>query len=589
MRAILLALAALLLPVLVGSGNTAAPALGAEEPAIVVTSIADAPGTCPHPSACTLRSAMLAVNAGSPETFIRFDPAVFPPSAPAVIAVQGTPLPALIRDGAVIDGSGAGVVVRHSDGPLSLELDGLRLVGTGAAVRHLRLEGFTGSCIVLDGVGSQADDLDVRNCSTGVLLRGTASTLRASRVAVTDQGPEASTAIHVAANGVVVGGAAASGDGNVVSGGSVGIVVSQDAGVDGVRIEGNTLTGLHGPCLLLGPATIGSLVVGNAFERCGPAIAVAAEIEPAPAERNTFRANTFSEVDGIAIDLGNDGVRNPPGGTQPGPNGWIASPTITRATAAAVQGQTCPGCLVELYLAYHEPGGTRDYGTVPLGTPVMADATGKFETTVAVSPGQWVTATATDASGNTSEFGLAARVGAGSVLCGNVQLHPGWNHVAYFGAQPLLLGDVFPSAAEPSVVAIYQAVDGTLAFRRWLAGSPAGRTLETLQPGAEYWFLATSPVTLPGGFSVTFPVPVTLQAGWNDITYIGGSADPRDALRSIEGKWTRLARWDAGQQRWLRFDDGMAPAWALNLVQVEACAVYQVYVTEPATLVPLQP
>lgn len=589
MRAILLVVAALLLPVLVGSGNTAAPALGAEEPAIVVTSIADAPGTCPHPSACTLRSAILAVNAGSPETVIRFAPAVFPPSAPAVIAVQGTPLPALIRDGAVIDGSGAGVVVRHSDGPLSLEMDGLRLVGTGAAVRHLRLEGFTRSCIVLDGVGSQADDLDVMNCSTGVLLRGTASTLRASRVAVTDQGPEASTAIHVAANGVVVGGAAASGDGNVVSGGSVGIVVSHDAGVDGVRIESNAVTGLRGPCILLGPATIGSLVVGNAFERCGPAIAVAAEIEPAPAERNTFRANTFSEVDGIAIDLGNDGVRNPPGGTQPGPNGWIASPTITRATAAAVQGQTCPGCLVELYLAYHEPGGTRDYGTVPLGTPVMADATGKFETTVAVSPGQWVTATATDASGNTSEFGLAARVGAGSVLCGNVQLHPGWNHVAYFGAQPLLLGDVFPSAAAPSVVAIYQAVDGTLAYRRWLAGSPAGRTLETLQPGAEYWFLATSAVTLPGGFSVTFPVPVTLQAGWNDITYIGGSADPQDALRSIDGKWTRLARWDAGQQRWLRFDDGMAPAWALNLVQVEACAVYQVYVTEPATLVPLQP
>ncbi len=586
MRTVLSLLAVFCVAVLASAGS--APAETSGETALWVTSAADETGTCPHPTQCTLRSAIAAVNGGSAETLIRFAPAAFPAASPATITIGGTPLPALTRDGAAIDGNGAGVIVRLGDGPLGQPMDGIRLSGAGSAVRHLRLEGFTGRCVLLEGAGTQGDHLDLHGCATGVELRGPGAALRASSVTATAE-PGGSVAVHVAADGAVVGGAAGTGAGNTIAGGSTGILVAAEPGVEGATVEGNTIADVGGPCLQLEPGSTAIRVVANAFARCGPAIGVAAGEDSAPARRSTFHGNTFSELLGLAIDLGGDGIRNLPGGVPPGANDGIAPPVITRATPSSVRGRTCPGCEVELYLAQHEPGGLADYGTVPLGPTVAANDAGDFETAAAVSPGQWIIATATDGDGNTSEFGLAARVGAGSVLCGNVQLQPGWNHVAFFGPQPLLLADAFPSSGSPAVVAIYQAIDGTLEYRRWLAATSAGRTLTALEPGKEYWLLATSAVTLPGGFSVAFPVPVDLQQGWNDLTYIGGTADPRDALQSIAGKYERLARWDAAQQRWLRFDDGMAPAWALDLTQVDACGVYQVYMREPGTLLPLQP
>jgi hypothetical protein len=82
---------------------------------------------------------------------------------------------------------------------------------------------------------------------------------------------------------------------------------------------------------------------------------------------------------------------------------------------------------------------------------------------------------------------------------------------------------------------------------------------------------------------------VQLSAGWNDVVYMGGSADPRDAFASIGNRLLSVAKWDAVTQRWLRFGDGSAPPWAVGFSQVESCGVYQLLVSEPATLVPLQP
>jgi hypothetical protein len=110
-----------------------------------------------------------------------------------------------------------------------------------------------------------------------------------------------------------------------------------------------------------------------------------------------------------------------------------------------------------------------------------------------------------------------------------------------------------------------------------------------VHPGETYWFFATEPVTLPGGFSLSFPLPVQLKAGWNDFAYLGASAAVADALISLGGQFEDLYRFDPESGRWLRFGDGSAPAWAVAFDQLEACGVYQVRLDEPATLVPLQP
>jgi hypothetical protein len=99
---------------------------------------------------------------------------------------------------------------------------------------------------------------------------------------------------------------------------------------------------------------------------------------------------------------------------------------------------------------------------------------------------------------------------------------------------------------------------------------------------------AAVPVTLPGGFSIAFPVPAQLTTGWNDFVYLGASAHPLDAFASV-GTFFDLYRFDANAGRWLRYGDPTVPAWAQEFSTLDSCGVYQVRLPAPATLVPLQP
>jgi hypothetical protein len=247
---------------------------------------------------------------------------------------------------------------------------------------------------------------------------------------------------------------------------------------------------------------------------------------------------------------------------------------------------------VELYIAVHTPGGGDDYGGEPVATGVATvDPQGNFAfESPPVTPGQWVAALVTDADSNTSEFGPSTRVGAGVVQCGNVTLQPGWNHVAFFGPNPLTLGAAFPPDSG-SVDAIYRLDDGAGTYSRWLAGTTTGRTLDGLVPGEVYWFHSETGVALQGGFSLTVPLPVPLKKGWNDFVYIGAPGDIADGFGSIAGKYTEAYRYEVSpsESRWRWSGRSDTPAWAREFTEVQACATYQVAVTEDVTLVPLQP
>ncbi len=81
-----------------------------------------------------------------------------------------------------------------------------------------------------------------------------------------------------------------------------------------------------------------------------------------------------------------------------GGNSSLAAPEITQALTFSVLGTTCSGCRVDVFSDEHDQGRFFEGGTV-------ADAAGSFEFSFTTRlHGPFVTCTATDQDGNTSEF-----------------------------------------------------------------------------------------------------------------------------------------------------------------------------------------
>jgi Ca2+-binding RTX toxin-like protein len=145
-------------------------------------------------------------------------------------------------------------------------------------------------------------------------------------------------------------------------------------------------------------------------------------------DENQLLSNSIWGNGGLGIDLGNDGVTtNTPGTHTSGPNLLQNSPVLTSATAVAGGNMTVSGYLdstpnmtftIQLYAnASSGHGQGQDY----LGqTQVTTDSTGQatFSFTYKPQPGvPFLSATATDANGNTSEFSVVN--GAGATIVGN--------------------------------------------------------------------------------------------------------------------------------------------------------------------------
>jgi parallel beta-helix repeat protein len=109
-------------------------------------------------------------------------------------------------------------------------------------------------------------------------------------------------------------------------------------------------------------------------------------------DSNTLRTNSISGNDEEGILLSDGG------------NAAIAAPQIMSVSAVAVQGVACPGCLVEIF---SDSGGQ---GREALSSSI-ADPSGAFSCPLPALPLRgYLTATLTDASGNTSSFSLPAGI-----------------------------------------------------------------------------------------------------------------------------------------------------------------------------------
>ncbi len=600
---------------LAGQAPQAQPARAAGQ--VTVTSTGDGGGEalCPSETTCTLRSAIEAANAGDTGgTFtITFDTTVFDPEAPGTISVGLTPLPSITRPQTVVDGSDAGVFIRYDNPSLSGSSSGLIVAAADVSVWGMDIAGFPAACLLVEGDraiigGDRSSGRGNRfaNCSTGIAVYGNEAAILGNsltRLAVEDGPQSFDIAIEVAASGVAIGPDQPNESfANYLGDAERGVVIigSESEPVSGTSIAhnvvGRTPAGTPAPVdvgVVMDRWTSSAAVTGNVFANAGTAVVIAAPSEGPDVTGNRISGNSFVAIDSLSIDLAGDGLRNPndTGDADTGPNTLLNHPEITRATQSRIEGMACAGCQVQVYAAFRLPGGSVEYGSTPLPAgATTANAAGQFVLdSPAVSPGEWVTALAIDAGGNTSEFGPSYRVGAGAVQCGSVQLGAGWNHVAYFGPQVVFLGDTFSADPAGLVTSIYRANDGTLTYDRWFKDTAVGRTLTVIEPGESYWMYSTGSVSLAGGFSVSFPIPVELQEGWNDFVYIGATADVVDALAPLEGKYRDLYAFDTDLGRFLRYGDPDVPSWAREFGLLTACSTYQVFMLEEATLTPLQP
>jgi hypothetical protein len=120
---------------------------------------------------------------------------------------------------------------------------------------------------------------------------------------------------------------------------------------------------------------------------------------------NTITRNSIFNNTGLGIDLVplTEANSNDVDDVDSGPNGLLNYPLLHSATPAEVVGSACVSCIVEIYVADEKNLGFGE-GKTFVGSGV-AGADGTFTIPLAsVVFGDYLTATATDSEGNTSEF-----------------------------------------------------------------------------------------------------------------------------------------------------------------------------------------
>jgi len=167
----------------------------------------------------SLREALLIANFLAAETYaIDFDPAVFPPDAPAVISVTTgpQPLPPITHAGVVIDGFGAGVEISGANGTQG---HGLTIRADDVWVRGVVIRDFTDDqCInVAQAARTRLSDNHFLRCDNYTNNRG---------AQVVFDGGDGHQLI----------------DNQILDGGRDGIILS-DLAPTNVLIEGNTFSG----------------------------------------------------------------------------------------------------------------------------------------------------------------------------------------------------------------------------------------------------------------------------------------------------------------------------------------------------------
>lgn len=390
-----------------------------------VTKTADTnDGTCD--TDCSFREAISAANAGGTAASIHFS---IPgsgthsiqlnsglPAISAPVTIDGTSQPSyngtlLIE----INGSNAGIA------------NGLWITGGGATVRGLMVNHFIGQGIILQGGGE--------NVIAGNII-GTNVTYD------TGIGNRDGVYIFNSADNTV--GGTTLPDRNIIGGNTDDGVNFEGAGAFGNVVVGNVIGTDPSGNVNLGNAgdgvkisnTSSDNVVGGTEPGAGNLIAfnhgrgVYSERDTTFATGNSILGNSMRANNGLGIDLDGENVTaNDAGDTDEGANHLQNFPVLTQAEtvtgsvsiAGAFNSSSDTDYRIEFFAnescdTSGNGEGERFIGAVDVTTDGTGDASIDATFAVDVEAGEWITATATDADHNTSEFSACVEVEAGTVV-----------------------------------------------------------------------------------------------------------------------------------------------------------------------------
>ena len=282
--------------------------------------------------------------------------------------------------------------------------------------------------------------INVTATGDGSVLRGNVIGLNAAGAAV----PNGFAGINVAGpENVTIGGTSA-GQGNVISGNAYrGIHVGNGSGgvpPSQITIQGNSIgtsvgngnagiSVVAGTDIIIGgtDAVSENVITGNGI---GPFASPGGVQVFSTGTQAAIRRNSISDNVGPGIDIGPLGMTaNDPGDADTGANGLQNYP-IVAGIATGLTGEldvflsTAPGVYtIRVYTnTACDPSGYGEGKQFLLETSLTTNAGGLGNVLVPtpLTPGQILTATATDTSGNTSEFSQCTTVASGTVVVGPV-------------------------------------------------------------------------------------------------------------------------------------------------------------------------
>lgn len=220
-----------------------------------------------------------------------------------------------------------------------------------------------------------------------------------------------------------------SGAGNIISGNDGNGVELDDSGnvlsFNAIGAQANTYdaaalgNGLDGVLVLGNNNTIGSPTSGNSIAYNGDiGVAVGLSAADVTAIDNAIRGNNIYLNGGLGIDLGSDGVTmNHPTNPTPGPNNFQNFPVLTAVTlsgdVATITGTLSSAPNSTYYIDFftsqiwdptHYGEGQKYLGSITVTTDATGNASFTATESGVPSGFDYFASTATDSSGNTSEF-----------------------------------------------------------------------------------------------------------------------------------------------------------------------------------------
>jgi len=350
----------------------------------------------------------------------------------------------------------------------------------------------------------------------------------------------------------------AAGEGNVIAGNAYSGVAISDPGTSSNIVAGNWIgTDKSGTISLPNFESGVDIYNGAEDNQIGGSLALANVIAfnqqagVAVTDSSTgdsIRANAIYGNGGLGIDFGNSGVQVNHAGAASGPNNLQNYPLITEGTPGSttvVEGvlDSLPSTTytIDFYadvtpdITFYGPG-QRYLGAISVTTDATGTATFAASLAASTSSGDWVTATATDSAGNTSEF------------CGDRQLPYStpalststWTQLGpdAIAQSPEFTGPVMsgrietaaPDPADPNIM--YATADGGGVWETtdWLSTSPTWTPLTDSQ---------SSTVTGSGDLAYK---SLVVYPGNPSILYAAAGGPGGGILKSTDGgaTWTLL-------------------------------------------------